>query len=115
MEVAQARAAKAVDAASSFHQTKGHPQPYKLEGIGVDFEAPCLDEKNIDEFYPVTDEQALGMLKVMAHKYGLLIGTSAGAVAYAGSEYAKKLGKDNLAVMIFGDSGRAYLSKNYYS
>ena len=55
------------------------------------------------------------MLKVMAHKYGLLIGTSAGAVAYAGAEYSKKLGKNDLVVMIFGDSGRAYLSKNYYS
>lgn len=105
----------AVDAASSFHQTKGRPQPYKLEGIGVDFEAPCLDEKNIDEFYPVTDEQALVMLKVMAKHYGLLIGTSAGAVAYATREYIKKLTENNLAVMIFGDSGRAYLSKNYYN
>lgn len=105
----------AVDAATSFHATNGHPKPYKMEGIGVDFEAPCLDEKNIDEFYPVTDEQGLGMLKVMAHKYGLLIGTSAGAVAYAAMEYIKKLTKDDLAVMIFGDSGRAYLSKDYYS
>ena len=104
----------AVDTATSFHQTKGHPLPYKLEGIGVDFEAPCLDEKNIDEFFPVTDEQGLGMLKVMARKYGLLIGTSAGAVAFAAQEYCKKLKPDDLAVMIFGDSGRAYLSKNYY-
>lgn len=105
----------AVDAATSFHQTKGHPESYKMEGIGVDFEAPNLDEKIIDEFYPVTDEQGLGMLKTMAHKYGLLIGTSAGAVAYAGCEYSRKLGKDDLAVMVFGDSGRAYLSKNYYT
>ena len=54
------------------------------------------------------------MLKIMASKYGLLLGTSSGAVAYAGREYAKKLSKGDLAVMIFGDSGRAYLSKNYY-
>ena len=85
-----------------------------MEGIGVDFEAPCLNEKVIDEFFPVTDEQGLGMLKAMAHKYGLLIGTSAGAVAFAASEYAKRLGKNDVAVMVFGDSGRAYLSKNYY-
>lgn len=104
----------AVDTATSFHQTKGHPKPYKLEGIGIDFEAPCLDEKNIDEFFPVTDEQGLGMLKIMAQKYGLLIGTSAGAVAYAAEQYSQKLGKNDLVVMIFGDSGRAYLSKNYF-
>ncbi len=104
----------AVDAATSFHQTKGNPKPYKLEGIGVDFEAPCLDEKVISEFYPVMDKQGLDMLKIMAKKYGLLLGTSAGAVAYATSEYAKNLTKDDVVVMIFGDSGRAYLSKNYY-
>lgn len=104
----------AVDAATSFHQTKGNPKPYKMEGIGVDFEAPCLDEKVIDEFYPVTDEQGLGMLKIMSRKYGMLIGTSAGAVAYAVHSYLDKLTKNDTVVMIFGDSGRAYLSKNYY-
>lgn len=104
----------AVDMETSYHQTKGHPKPYKLEGIGIDFEAPCLDEKIVDEFFPVTDEQALSMLKVMARKYGLLIGTSAGAVAYAANQYVKNLKVMDLAVMIFGDSGRAYLSKSYY-
>lgn len=104
----------AVDAATSFHQTKGNPKPYKLEGIGVDFEASCLDEKVISEFYPVTDKQGLGMLKIMAKKYGLLLGTSAGAVAYATREYVKYFTKNDVVVMIFGDSGRAYLSKNYY-
>jgi cystathionine beta-synthase len=104
----------AVDVDTSFHATGGHPKPYKMEGIGIDFEAPCLDESVIDEFIPVSDEEGLGMLKIMASKYGLLLGTSSGAVAYAGREYAKKLSWDDLAVMIFGDSGRAYLSKNYY-
>jgi cystathionine beta-synthase len=104
----------AVDVATSFHATKGSPKPYKMEGIGVDFEAPCLDENVIDEFYSVTDEQGLGMLKVMSRQYGLLVGTSSGAVAYAVNECSKKLKVDDLAVMIFGDSGRAYLSRNYY-
>ena len=104
----------AVDTATSFHQTKGNPKPYKLEGIGIDFNAPCVDEKVIDEFFPVTDEQAIKMLKTMAREHGLLIGGSAGAVAYAGSEYAKQLSEGDLVVMVFADSGRAYLSKNYY-
>jgi len=30
-------------------------------------------------------------------------------------EYAKKLTKNDLVVMIFGDSGRAYLTKNFYA
>ncbi|MFI5205705.1 MAG: PLP-dependent cysteine synthase family protein, partial [Candidatus Paceibacterales bacterium] len=50
----------AVDVATSFRSTQGHPKPYKMEGIGVDFESPCLDKTVVDEFYSVTDEQGLG-------------------------------------------------------
>ena len=104
----------AVDVDTSFHTTKGHPSSYKMEGIGIDFETPCLDESVIDEFFPVSDEQGLGMLKIMASKYGFLVGTGSGAVSYAVQNYLNKLKKRDVVVMLFGDSGRAYLSKNYF-
>ena len=104
----------AVDVDTSFHSTKGNPKPYKMEGIGIDFETHCLDESVVDEFIPVSDEQGLGILPIMAAKYGFLLGTGSGAVSYAVQKYLNKLGKDDVAVMLFGDSGRAYLSKNYY-
>ena len=72
-----------------------------------------MNEKVIDEFFPVSDEHGLGMLKIMASK-GFLIGTGSGAVSYAVQSYLNKLKKDDVVVMLFGDSGRAYLSKNYY-
>ncbi len=103
----------AVDVDTSFHATGGNPRPYRMEGIGIDFKTPCLDESVINEFLPISDEHGLGMLKIMASKFGFLIGTSSGAVAYAVQSYLNKLTKDDLIVMIFGDSGRAYLSKNY--
>lgn len=105
----------AVDSANSFRATNGNPKPYKLEGIGVDFESPLLDRSIIDEFLNVTDEQALGFLKIMAKSHGLLVGLSSGAVAYAAKEYAKRLKANDLAVMIIGDSGRAYLTKGFYN
>lgn len=104
----------AVDIDTSFHSTGGCPLPYKMEGIGIDFKTPCLNESVIDEFFPVSDEHGLGMLKVMASKYGFLIGTGSGAVSYAVQTYLDRLKKDDVVVMLFGDSGRAYLSKNYY-
>lgn len=104
----------AVDTATSFRSTNGNPKPYKLEGIGVDFDTPVLNKSVIDEFFTVTDDQALPMLKSMARNHGLLIGPSSGAVAYAGQEIGTKLKKGDLAVMIFGDSGRAYLTKGFY-
>lgn len=104
----------AVDVDTSFHATSGYPKPYKMEGIGIDFKSPCLDESVIDEFLPVSDKHGLAMLKTIASKYGFFIGTSSGAVAYAVQSYLDKLAKDDIVVMVFGDSGRAYLSKNYY-
>lgn len=105
----------AIDSANSFRSTKGNPKPYKLEGIGVDFKSPVLNESVIDEFLPVTDESALGILKPLASKHGILVGLSSGAVATAVEEYSKNMKKDDFAVMIFGDSGRAYLTKGFYN
>lgn len=104
----------AIDAANSLYTTQGNPKPYKVEGIGIDFESDVLDHSVIDEIIPVTDEHALPMLKTLARDHGMLAGPSSGAVAYVVQEYGKKLEPNDLAVMIFGDSGRAYLTKNYY-
>ena len=104
-----------VDAATSFRSTKGNPTPYKYEGLGVDFVSPVLNESVIDEFLTVSDPEGIGYLKVLAAKYGYLVGPASGAVAWATQQYARKHMKDgDLAVMIFGDSGRAYLTKGYY-
>lgn len=106
----------ACDAATSYRATNGNPQKYKLEGIGVDFEAPLLNEYEsyIDEFIGITDQEGIAMLKKIAHEHGILAGPSSGAVAYAVQEYANNLTKNDIVVMIMGDSGRAYLSKEYY-
>ena len=105
----------AVDSNNSWRSTGGNPKPYKVEGMGIDFETPVLNKAVIDDYLPVTDEDALGMLKIMASQYGLLVGPSSGAVAFAAQEYAQKhFGPNDLGVMIFGDSGRAYLTKNFY-
>lgn len=104
----------ALDAETSYRATGGNPKPYKVEGIGIDWDTPMLDLNVIDEVLPVSDANAFAMLKTLAHKYGILAGPSTGAVAWAGSQYAKQLKPTDVVVMIFGDSGRAYLSKNWY-
>lgn len=104
----------AIDSNNSYRATKGHPKPYKIEGMGIDFISPVMNYDIVDEIIEVTDDNALAMLKTMAHSHGMLIGPSSGAAAYVAQQYAKQLSKDDLAVMIFGDSGRAYLTKNFY-
>ncbi len=104
----------AVDSVNSFRATKGNPKPYKVEGIGIDFVSPVIDYTVIDEVLTVSDEHALAMLKKLAMN-GFLVGPSSGAVAHVAYEYAQHhLTKDSCAVMIYGDSGRAYLSKGFY-
>ena len=55
-----------------------------------------------------------GLLKPMSHNFGILAGLSSGAVAHVTQNYVKNLGLNNLVVMTFADSGRAYLTKGYY-
>ncbi len=103
-----------LDAANSWYSAGGNAKPYKIEGLGIDADSPVLDKKTIDLIIPVTDEDGLLMTKMLARKYGILAGPSSGAVAHGAFEYAKNLMPTDIVVMIFGDSGTAYLSKGFY-
>ena len=104
-----------IDAATSYHATKGNPKPYKIEGIGIDFDSDVIDYNTITELINVTDEESINMLKTLAREYGFLVGPSSGAVAAGLVQKLPSLQKDDVVVAIFGDSGRAYLSKDFYS
>lgn len=105
----------ALDSDVSYRATNGCPKPYKIEGIGIDFDTPVLDYSVIDDFIGVSDDNALPMLQTLARSYGMLVGPSSAAVAYGAQEYAQKyMQSGDCGVIIFGDSGRAYLTKNYY-
>lgn len=104
----------ALDSVNSFRATQGDPKPYKLEGIGMDFETPVFNPSVVDEIITVSDGQAIEMLNFLAQKHGLLVGPSSGAVAWGVAQKTAQLKENDVAVMIFGDSGRAYLSKGFY-
>jgi len=104
-----------VDSPNSFRATKGNPKPYQIEGIGIDLDSPVVDYTVMDEIIEVSDKDAFSYVPLLASKYGFLVGLSSGAVAYATAQYTKQLTKDNYVVIIFGDSGRAYLTKNIFA
>ena len=54
------------------------------------------------------------MLNSLARNHGLLPGLTSGAVAWGVHHYLPNLKENDVAVMIFGDSGRSYLSKNVF-
>lgn len=101
----------ALDSVNSFRSTNGNPKPYKVEGMGIDFDSEIIDYNVIDEFIAVSDSDAFAMVNTLAHDYGILAGLTSGAVAWGVQNYLPKLKEHDTVVMIFGDSGRAYLSK----
>lgn len=105
----------ALDSINSFRATNGNPKPYKLEGLGMDFETPVFNKDVVDQIMTVSDDDAIATLKLMAHHHGLLIGPTSGATAWAALQYAPHLKEGDVAVVIFGDSGRAYLTKEFYT
>ncbi len=105
----------ALDSINSFHATDGNPKPYYIEGMGIDFDSPVIDYNIIDDIIVVGDNDSFAMTKALANKHGILAGPSSGAVALGVVQYASKLNTDDVAVIIFGDSGRAYLTKNFYN
>lgn len=104
-----------IDSPNSFRATKGNPKQYQIEGIGIDLDSPVVDYSLMDEIIEVSDENAFSYVPLLASKYGFLVGLSSGAVAYAAINYTKQLTKDDIVVIIFGDSGRAYLTKNIFA
>lgn len=90
--------------------TKGS---YKIEGIGNDFIPDTLDMTLVDSFIKVNDNEAFEMVKKLAKKEGLIVGSSSGAAVSAALKLASTINKGNI-VVILPDRGDRYFSKNIY-
>ncbi len=99
-----------VDAATSLYSAK-EPKAYQAEGLGIDVISDTLDTSVIDTIVPINDEDAFAMTRRMAHEYGLLVGISSGAVMHTAFQYRNLFTKNDCVVLMFADSGRAYLQK----
>jgi len=89
------------------------PHPYLVEGIGDDMLCPTTDFSVFDEVMNVNDEQSFAVARELAQKEGILAGGSSGSAVYAALEYARKLSKDDIMVVILPDHGLKYLSKQF--
>ena len=99
-----------IDAATSTYSSK-NPKSYETEGIGIDVVSDNLNLSVIDEILTIEDKDSFAMTRKMATEWGLLVGLSSGAVMHVALNYAKKMKPTDVGVVMFGDSGRAYLSK----
>ncbi|HKJ27363.1 MAG TPA: cysteine synthase A [Anaerolineales bacterium] len=91
--------------------SKGTFQPHKMMGTAPGFVPETLDRDVIDEIFLVKTDSAFAMCREIAHKEGILVGISSGAVAKAALDIAARPENKNKCIVItFADTGQRYLS-----
>lgn len=86
--------------------------PYKVEGIGQDKIPGTLDLSLIDEFQTVSDRDAFAMARRLTREEGLFVGGSAGLIAHAALNVARRINDPAACVVtVLCDTGERYLSK----
>ena len=93
-------------------KSKPEGAPYKVEGIGQDKVPGTLDLALIDEYQTVSDRDAFTMARRLTREEGLFVGGSAGLIAHAALNVARRLNDPKaLVVTVLCDTGERYLSK----
>lgn len=83
-------------------------KPYKLEGIGYNFQPEVLDHKYIDEWIQVEDEEAFYYQERLAKEEGLLVGGSSGAALSGCIKIQERNPEYKRILTIFPDSSKNY-------
>jgi cystathionine beta-synthase len=89
------------------------PGSYKVEGVGEDMLPDNVHLSIYDGFVKVSDQEAFDITRELVAKEGLLVGPSSGLALVGAIKAAEKIEKVSNIVVIFPDSGRAYLSKAF--
>lgn len=92
----------------------GEPGPHKTEGIGMEFLPEYMDTSYFNAIHTVSDEDAFHLVKELAAKEGLLVGSSSGAAMKAALDEAKIAKRGTNIVVVFPDGSERYLSKKIY-
>jgi cysteine synthase len=92
----------------------GAPGEHHVEGIGIGFVPPLLDQDRFDEARPIDEADARVMARRLAAEEGLLAGTSSGLNVVGAIQLAKELGPDHTIVTVACDTGLKYLSGDLY-
>jgi cystathionine beta-synthase len=93
-------------------KSKPEGTPYKVEGIGQDKVPGTLDLSLIDEYQTVSDRDAFTMARRLTREEGLFVGGSAGLIAHAALNVARRLNDPKAYVVtVLCDTGERYLSK----
>lgn len=93
----------------------GEAGPHRTEGIGMEFLPEYMDTNYFDAIHTILDDDAFNMVKQLAKKEGLLVGSSSGSAMCAALKEAEQAAPGTNIVTIFPDSSERYLSKEIYT
>ncbi|MFI9362058.1 PLP-dependent cysteine synthase family protein [Kitasatospora sp. NPDC053057] len=97
----------------------GDGSPWFVESIGHFLHPETIEDRwpqayrseVIDSFERIPDRESLLTARRLAREEGILAGPSSGTAVAAALRVARRLGPDDLVVVVLPDSGRSYLSK----
>jgi len=92
----------------------GEAGPHKTEGIGMEFLPDYMDPAYFNAIHTISDQLAFLLVKELAAKEGLLVGSSSGAALAAGLKEAEESESGTNIVVVFPDGSERYLSKKIY-
>jgi cysteine synthase A len=94
--------------------TTGKGGPHRIEGIGVGFVPPFIDQSLLREVRAIDEERAFAMCRRLAREAGVFCGGSTGLNVAAAVDLAAELGPGQRIVTLGCDSGNKYLAGHIY-
>jgi cysteine synthase len=104
----------ALEPATSAIISTGMAGSHGVEGIGVGFVPPLLNEGEYDEARGIEETDARQMARRLAKEEGIFAGISTGLNVAGALELARELGPGKTVVTVAVDTGLKYLAGNLY-
>ena len=105
----------ALEPATTAVLSGGAAGTHDVEGIGIGFVPPLLDQALYDEAHGIDEEQARRMARLLAKEEGIFAGTSSGLNVVGALQLAEELGAGKTVVTVAVDSGLKYLTGDLYT
>jgi cysteine synthase A len=105
----------ALEPASSAVISTGIAGDHHVEGIGIGFVPPLLEDAAYDEARGIEEDEARAMARRLAKEEGIFAGLSSGLNVVGALQLARELGPGHTVVTIAVDTGLKYLDGDLYT
>lgn len=104
----------ALEPASTAVISGGDAGSHHVEGLGIGFIPPLLEDELYDEARGISEKEARNMARVLAKEEGIFAGTSTGLNVVGALQLAEELGEGKTVVTVAVDTGLKYLSGDLF-